>query len=128
MKIFINTKSCSVFNFTKFRFSSKVYNSENLKFQKTFKFTADGAKQKEIKNRDKYFDNKIKIKQLEQEIKKYDTLMYTSESTNVKQAIMMRKSEKLDVDSDINDEEKLKPVNTSFKNNRDELIKLMKNL
>jgi hypothetical protein len=115
----------------KYNFSSKLYSAENLKFQKTFKFTKNSEKIKEISSRQKYQDNIKIIKELEEQIKEQERLMYTSPGQkgvlSGSGMMVMRKDKDQDQDQDQNDDmdfekEELKPVNIVHKNKRKEFI------
>jgi len=113
----------------KFSFSNKLYSSENLKFQKTFKFTSNADKQREIKNKEKFIENKIKIRQLEQEYNNYDNLTYSEDSNKSgKSVIVMKRSDKNLMDDENFEDERLKPVNIAYQNKKNELDKQLKNL
>lgn len=118
-----------LFKTQKFSFSNKLYSSENLKFQKTFKFTSNPDKQREIKNKGKFIENKIKIKQLEQEYNYYENLTYSEESNKSgKSVIVMKRSDKNIMDDENFEDERLKPVNIAHQNKKNEIDKQLKSL
>jgi hypothetical protein len=114
----------STLTIPKFNFASKVYNSENLRFQKTFKFTKNSEKQKEIKSRGRYQENLIAIKELELKIKDEEYLMYTSapgKNTEESLKVMKRDKEQEQLEEVDVEMEELKPVNIAHKNKKMDL-------
>jgi hypothetical protein len=138
--IFKNTLATNkIRNFTlhnvlpKQNFSSKLYSAENLKFQKTFKFTKNSEKLKEITSREKYQDNLKKIKELDQQIKEEERLMYTSAGekgvVSGSGMMVMRRDRDQDQSEEMDfDKEELKPVNIVHKNKRKELLENRRSL
>jgi len=114
------------------KFISKLYNKENLKFQKTFKFTENKEKKKELNLKEKYFENIKQISILEKEIMNEDNLMYSENNKpGIKEnkILMMKKSQ----ESDTEDQTEINEINFSaidveHKNKKIELERQFKNL